>query len=180
VPGDLLISFMIVMTDPAGDCDFNHQNRQAGEILSRRWVPETLMVHAEIWKGQGVSPAWQSTGFLRFGYVTCCGSRPASVRSSGAGSNVPGWPPPQSTEHGKVWKAVESKMSAADRVVPPKGSFWDKHAYLNPAPDRRQRYRLPHFAMLPKVSQDLALRSSISTSGEGSCPIHAPSCRTPP
>jgi hypothetical protein len=83
-------------------------------------------------------------------------------------------------EHGEVWRAVESKMSAADRVVPPEGSFWDKHAYLNPAPDRRQRYRLPHFAMLPKVSQDLALRSSISTSGEGSCPIHAPSCRTPP
>ena len=47
-------------------------------------------------------------------------------------------------EHGEVWRAVESKMSAADRVVPPEGSFWDKHAYLNPAPDRRQRYRLPH------------------------------------
>ena len=65
-------------------------------------------------------------------------------------------------------------------VVPPEGSFRDKHAYLNSAPDRRQWYRFPQFAMLPEVSQDLALRFSISTSGEGSCRIHAPSCRTPP
>jgi hypothetical protein len=39
-------------------------------------------------------------------------------------------------EHGKVWEAVE-KMSAADRMAPPKGSFRDKHAHSNPAPDRR-------------------------------------------
>ena len=41
------------------------------------------------------------------------------------------------------------KMSAADRVVLPKGSLWDKHAYPNSVPDRGRRHRLPHFAMLP-------------------------------
>jgi hypothetical protein len=34
-------------------------------------------------------------------------------------------------------------MSAADKVVPPEGSFWDKHADLNLAPDHRQLYCLP-------------------------------------
>jgi hypothetical protein len=56
--------------------------------------------------------------------------RPGSGRSSSSGSRsatgLSGRHPSGSgsaREHGKVWVAVESKMSAADRVVPLEGSF---------------------------------------------------------